>query len=174
MSETLNGACLCGRVEYEVQDPEGLGYCHCTRCQRWTGSSLAGVVVAKENFKFTKGEDLVTRYESEFAPRNFCSNCGSSLYDDLGEKYFVAAGLMRDLELDPSFHLQVAYKASWHEIGGDVRSSPRIPRPDTRGFCSHRRGPPPERGFLVIGETGFEPATARPPAGCATRLRHSP
>src|SRR3978361_626608 len=25
-----------------------------------------------------------------------------------------------------------------------------------------------------IGETGFEPATARPPAGCATSLRHSP
>src|SRR5580704_4084086 len=32
-------------------------------------------------------------------------------------------------------------------------------------------------GFATIssiGETGFEPATARPPAGCATRLRHSP
>src|SRR5262245_35819442 len=29
-------------------------------------------------------------------------------------------------------------------------------------------------GFPLIGETGFEPATARPPAGCATRLRHSP
>jgi hypothetical protein len=28
--------------------------------------------------------------------------------------------------------------------------------------------------LFVIGETGFEPATARPPAGCATRLRHSP
>jgi hypothetical protein len=28
--------------------------------------------------------------------------------------------------------------------------------------------------ILAIGETGFEPATARPPAGCATRLRHSP
>jgi hypothetical protein len=28
--------------------------------------------------------------------------------------------------------------------------------------------------LCVIGETGFEPATARPPAGCATRLRHSP
>jgi hypothetical protein len=68
MPETLKGACLCGGVEYEVQDPEALGYCHCTRCQRWTGSSLAGVVVAKENFKFTKGEDLVKRYESEFAP----------------------------------------------------------------------------------------------------------
>src|SRR5215204_4410978 len=28
--------------------------------------------------------------------------------------------------------------------------------------------------FPQVGETGFEPATARPPAGCATRLRHSP
>ena len=25
-----------------------------------------------------------------------------------------------------------------------------------------------------IGATGFEPATARPPAECATRLRHAP
>ena len=120
MTETLKGACLCGRVEYEVQDPASLGYCHCSRCQRWTGSSLAGVVVARENLRFTNGEELVTRYESEFAPRHFCSNCGSSLYDDLGENYFVAAGLMRELELKPSFHLQVAYKAKWHEIGDDA------------------------------------------------------
>jgi hypothetical protein len=108
-------------VEYEVKDPQGLGYCHCTRCQRWTGSSLAGVVVAEDNFKFTKGEDLVKTYESEFAPRNFCSNCGSSIYDDLGGgTYFVAAGLMRELDLQPSFHLQVASKASWHQIGDDA------------------------------------------------------
>jgi hypothetical protein len=79
------------------------------------------VIVAKDNFQFTKGEDLVTRYESEFAPRNFCSRCGSSLYDDLGEKYFVAAGLMRELELEPSFHLQVAYKANWHQIGDEAQ-----------------------------------------------------
>ena len=120
MSETLKGACLCGKIEYEVTDPEGLGYCHCTRCQRWTGSSLAGVVVAKENFRFTKGEDLVSRYESEFAPRHFCSNCGSSLYDDLGEKYFVAAGLMRDLDLTVDFHMMVDNKAHWDTIGDDA------------------------------------------------------
>ena len=117
MAETLKGACLCDGVEYEVQDPQAMGFCHCSRCQRWTGSHLAGVVVAKENFHFTKGEDQVTRFESEFAPRNFCSKCGSCLYDDLGENYFVAAGLMRELDLKPSFHLQVAYKAGWEEIG---------------------------------------------------------
>src|SRR3954470_19114722 len=26
----------------------------------------------------------------------------------------------------------------------------------------------------LVGATGFEPATFRPPAGCATRLRHAP
>src|SRR4051794_23713670 len=102
MSEALKGACLCGQVEYEVHDPGPFGICHCSRCQRWTGSVLAAVVVPKDNFNFTKGEDRVTRYESEGgAPRNFCSNCGSSLYDDLGENYFVAAGLMRELDLKP-------------------------------------------------------------------------
>jgi hypothetical protein len=117
MTETLKGACLCSGVEYEVRGPEGMGVCHCTRCQRWTGSSLTGVLVDRSNFEITKGQGLVSRYESDFAPRHFCSTCGSSLYDDLGEKYFVAAGLMRDLDLEPGFHLQVAFKAPWETIG---------------------------------------------------------
>lgn len=120
MSQTQKGACLCGGIEYEARDPEGMGVCHCTRCQRWTGSSLVGVLVDPGNFEITKGEELVKRYTSEFAPRHFCSNCGSCLYDDLGEKYFVAAGLMRELDLRPSFHLQVAYKAPWEAIGDDA------------------------------------------------------
>ena len=120
MSSTLSGACLCGQVEYEVTNPEAMGVCHCTRCQRWTGSSLVGVLVAKDDFTVTKGQALVKRYESDFAPRQFCSNCGSSLYDDLGEKYYVAAGLMRELDLEPSFHLQVAFKAPWEKIGDDA------------------------------------------------------
>ena len=127
MADVLKGTCLCGGVEYEVEDAQALGYCHCSRCQRWTGSSLAGVVVASENFRFTKGENLVKTYESELAPRNFCSNCGSSLYDDLGAVYFVAAGLMRDLDLEPSFHQQVAYKASWHQIGDSAPQFDEMP-----------------------------------------------
>ena len=117
MAGTQNGACLCGGVTYEVKDAAAMGVCHCTRCQRWTGSSLTGVVVAKENFTVTAGGDQIETYESEFAPRNFCGNCGSAIYDDLGDNYFVAAGLMRDLDMKPEFHLQVAFKAPWEEIG---------------------------------------------------------
>ena len=127
MADTLKGNCLCEEVEYEVRDPQALGYCHCGRCQHWTGSSLAGVVVAKENFEFTKGGDLVKTYESHLAPRNFCSNCGSSIFDDLGDVYFVAAGLMSDLDMEPSFHQLVAYKAKWHQIGDNAPQYDELP-----------------------------------------------
>ena len=127
MSETLKGNCLCESVEFEVEDPQALGYCHCGRCQHWAGGSLPGVVVAKDNFQFTKGEDLVKTYTSELAPRNFCSNCGSSIYDDLGAVYFVAAGPMADLDMEPSFHQLVAYKASWHEIGDNAPQYDELP-----------------------------------------------
>jgi hypothetical protein len=60
MSDSYKGSCLCGAVEYEVREPVGMGVCHCTRCQRWTGSSLAGVVVNKENFTVTKGQDATS------------------------------------------------------------------------------------------------------------------
>jgi hypothetical protein len=121
MSRTQKGACLCGGVEYTATDLEGFGICHCTRCQRWTGSVLAAVLVDPDNFEITKGQELVKRYESELAPRHFCSNCGSSLYDDLGEKYFVAAGLMRELDMTPGFHMMVANKAHWDTINDDVQ-----------------------------------------------------
>src|SRR3954447_2755180 len=53
-----------------------------------------------------------------------------------------------------------------------LRLVPRLPaRIVTVG---RNAGSPALTGLPMIGETGFEPATARPPAGCATRLRHSP
>ena len=45
---------------------------------------------------------------------------------------------------------------------------------EPRDLGTERRKPRLCGAFAFIGETGFEPATARPPAGCATRLRHSP
>ena len=127
MSETLTGTCLCGGVELEATDPQAFGYCHCSRCQHWVGSHLAGIVVAKENFQAAKGGDLIKTYESHLAPRNFCSNCGSSLWDDLGAVNFVSAGLFPDLDMKPSFHQLVAYKASWHEIGDDAQQFAELP-----------------------------------------------
>ena len=60
------------------------------------GACLCGGIVGADNLRVTKGADMISACTSEFAPRNFCSGCGSRIYDDLGEKYFVTAGLMRE------------------------------------------------------------------------------
>ena len=38
----LTGSCLCGAVRFEIVEPlVGAGYCHCTRCQRRTGTAAS-------------------------------------------------------------------------------------------------------------------------------------
>jgi hypothetical protein len=49
-------------------------------------------------------------------------------------------------------------------VRGGNRSAMRV----CAAYAS-QRGP-----LVVVGATGFEPATARPPAECATRLRYAP
>src|SRR4051794_41926352 len=46
--------------------------------------------------------------------------------------------------------------------------------PRAQLIASEKQRAPSSSGLSRVGETGFEPATAPPPAGCATRLRHSP
>jgi len=40
---------------------------------------------------------------------------------------FVAAGLMSDLDMEPSFHQLVAYKAKWETIGDDAPQFDELP-----------------------------------------------
>src|SRR5512143_3352460 len=58
--------------------------------------------------------------------------------------------------------------------GRDHRRAPSLGQPSGPSAAALTRKAPGSPGLSLIGETGFEPATARPPAGCATRLRHSP
>src|SRR5438093_8191191 len=83
----ISGTCLCGAVSFAIDGQlTPIQYCHATRCRKATGSAFAAEVAAKaSDFRWTRGEDLVTVYEAPLLrePRPyrhaFCRVCGSPL-----------------------------------------------------------------------------------------------
>ena len=122
----LTGGCLCGGVRYEISEPlVSAGYCHCTRCQRrtGTGASPQGRIVPG-SLRVTAGEDLVKAYKPEDGfPKVFCSACGSSLWSlfpDGGSIASVRLGTFDgDPGIRPSYRQFVAYAAPWEPLPDD-------------------------------------------------------
>ena len=89
----LTGGCLCGGVRYEITEPlVSSSYCHCTRCQRRTGTAASAQArVAPGSLRITRGDELVREWvpPDHGWPKAFCSNCGGALYAqnpaDLGD-----------------------------------------------------------------------------------------
>lgn len=85
MSLALEGGCLCGAVRFQVkQAPLRTLVCHCTFCQRMTGTSFfASSVFPLEAVEFNAGE--VRRYEhtSDGSGKKiyveFCPTCGTTI-----------------------------------------------------------------------------------------------
>ena len=61
----LTGSCLCGQVRFEVTEPPvGASYCHCTRCQKRTGTaSSAQARIVPGSLNILSGEELLRAYE---------------------------------------------------------------------------------------------------------------
>jgi hypothetical protein len=110
----LDGHCLCGQVTYRCDgEPMATLLCHCTDCQRQTGTAFS-IVVGVERDQFhvegpigsytTIGEDT-----HEAVQRQFCSGCGSpivSLPDATPDLAFIKAGTLDDRSwLEPEMEL---------------------------------------------------------------------
>ena len=129
----LTGGCLCGGVRYEISERLVIaGYCHCTRCQRRTGTAAAvSARVAPGSLRIVSGEELVRAYNPPgcgFA-KVFCSACGSALWSrspDDPELIGVRLGTFdSDPGIRPSYRQFVAYAAPWEPIPDD--GLPRYP-----------------------------------------------
>jgi hypothetical protein len=129
MSKTVHGACLCGQVTFDVHELGAMGFCHCTRCQRWSGGAgLPEIEVDASSFEVTAGQELITHFAEEgFSGFGFCDSCGSSLYAFGGGKFYVSAGTLEDVAFEPEYHMMVAYKAPWDVITGDAPQYPEFP-----------------------------------------------
>jgi hypothetical protein len=126
MPDPLTGACLCGAVRFELVEPPTIAYyCHCTRCQRRTGSGAAvSARVPPGSVRIVSGEDRVRRYvPDEGLPKAFCGDCGSALWAenrDTGEPLAVRLGVFdSDPGIRPTARQFTAYAAPWEPIPDD-------------------------------------------------------
>jgi hypothetical protein len=129
----LTGGCNCGGVRFELTEPPAsANWCHCTRCQRRTGSSASPQVRASgESLRILQGEEILRAWEPPdgFA-KVFCSVCGSSMWSRSpdGTSYGIRFGVFdSDPGIRPSSRQFVAYAAPWDEIPDDG-----LPRYDER------------------------------------------
>jgi hypothetical protein len=123
---SLTGGCLCGGVRYEITAPLlKLTYCHCTRCQRRTGTAASAQArIAPGSLRVLAGEELVRGYDPGDGgfTKCFCSACGSALWSRSpdGEIVGVRLGAFDgDPGIRPSVRTFLAYAAPWEPIPDD-------------------------------------------------------
>jgi hypothetical protein len=129
----LIGKCLCGAVEFSVEDQfEYAGYCHCSRCRATTGSAFSAFAgIRKDKVRITRGGDWLSVYErNEDNFGYFCRSCRSGLYSIVcnGEYAHVQLGtLLEAPSIRPQFHIFVDSKAPWHQISDTLPQFPEFP-----------------------------------------------
>ncbi|MEP6953033.1 MAG: GFA family protein [Solirubrobacteraceae bacterium] len=128
----LTGGCNCGAVRFEVTEtPRGAVYCHCTRCQRRTGSAAAATAgVHPGSVRVVSGEDRIGAWKpGDGFEKEFCQDCGSALFardNETGEVAGVRLGAFdSDPGVRPGAHQYVAYAAAWEPLPDD--GLPRFP-----------------------------------------------
>lgn len=132
------GKCLCGGVEFEVsRERLKLYQCHCKLCRKQSGTfSNAATIVAESNFKFAKGQNLITHWKKHTGfTSDFCSCCGSPVPNILRDSDYVwiPAGLLEgDINAEIISHIFMDSKATWEKESDSVDYHQQFP-----GFESH-------------------------------------
>jgi hypothetical protein len=128
----LTGTCMCGQVRFEVAAPlVGALYCHCTRCQRRSGTAFSmTAATVPGSFRVVEGADLIASWRPPDGwEKLFCRACGSHLYTtdpEQPEQLSVRMGAFEsDPRIRPSAHEFTAYAAAWDSILDD--GLPRFP-----------------------------------------------
>lgn len=131
----LHGGCLCGTVRFTISTPPtDAAYCHCTRCQRRTGTaSSASARIDGRSLRFTSGAQAVRgwRHPDGGMEKCFCSVCGAHLFardpDDPSRMGVRMSAFDSDPGVRPSAHQFVDDAADWEPIPDD--GLPRYPGP---------------------------------------------
>jgi hypothetical protein len=113
------GGCRCGKVRVRVTSPPLLsGACHCTGCQRMTGSAFSlTLTVPGDGFEVTKGEPVIGGLHGPIAHHHHCPHCLSWVFTRAeGMDWFVnlRATMLDDPSgFEPYVEFYTAEKLPW-------------------------------------------------------------
>jgi hypothetical protein len=123
----LQGGCACDEVRYEcTAEPVVSLNCHCSVCQRYTGTAYSSVrIVPAAAFRFVRGElryHTSTSNAGHAVSRGFCPNCGSQVLGRIAEKpeiVLISAGTLDDASLyPPTMDLFTSRAQPWDVLDG--------------------------------------------------------
>lgn len=117
------GGCLCGAIRYTIHTapaPAVAVVCHCTHCQRQSGSVLSfNLILAEPQFEQRGTTKVYTDSGDSGMPvyRHFCGDCGSPITSRPAAKpgmVIVKAGTLDDGSgLAPKIEVYCRHSAKW-------------------------------------------------------------
>jgi hypothetical protein len=127
MTASTSGGCNCGGVRFELTaPPTAAGYCHCTRCQRRSGTAAsAQASIDGRTLQLRSGESLLKawRHPDGGWEKLFCRECGSQLFSRDPEDHTRMSVRLGAFDGDPgvrpAWRAYVAFAAPWEPIPDD-------------------------------------------------------
>lgn len=123
---SLTGACLCGRVRFEVTEPfERIAECHCTTCKKLSGGvGTTNGRARTEAIRILKGDDVLRAYHpDEGTAKTFCSECGSNVFGGGWPESEYSSVRLSALEPayegKPTVHIYTRSVAPWETLPDD-------------------------------------------------------
>lgn len=105
---TRRAACSCGQLQVTVEgEPSRISMCHCTECQRRTGSLFGNRALFRAEQVKLAGDSTTWTRTAESGNRvtfHFCPICGSTVYwegEGFREHVAVAIGNFADPNFPP-------------------------------------------------------------------------
>jgi hypothetical protein len=119
----ISGHCLCGQVTYSAEgEPLAQAICHCTNCQRQTGTAFSVVIGVPAGAFNVEGPTLASfattgELHGTETLRHFCSACGSPIYSSveaMPDVVYVKAGTLDDASwLEPNAEVWARSAQPW-------------------------------------------------------------
>lgn len=126
----ITGGCLCGQIRYTLKSaPVATVVCHCTHCQKASGSAFSTNIVAPRadiEISGTLASYDDTADSGNILKRSFCPKCGSSIISESSGRPGVAvlkAGSLDDpASISPTMQIWTRSAQPWVKFATEMQS----------------------------------------------------